>query len=115
MKFRERKSTDFLYIHLRDTDGLTLKELHVAARRSGKLTVDYHYIVQENGDVEEGRSRYEIAGNQLENHENSIYILVDSGDQGILSDAQRLSLHELMDSLHDEFPNMKSIVNEGGV
>lgn len=112
MKFRERKATDFLYIHLKNTGGLTLKELHRDARRAGKLTVDYHYIVQESGIVEEGRDKYVIAGNRMDYAETSIYVLVDVGDEGVMTDAQRLSLHELMDGLHEEFPAMKNIVNE---
>lgn len=112
MKFRNRKATDFLYIHLKNTGGLTLKELHRDAMRSGKLTVDYHYVVQESGIVEEGRDRYAVAGNQLENADNSLYILIDTGDDGLMTDAQRLSLNELMEVLHGEFPGMKTMIEE---
>lgn len=112
MKFRNRKTTDFLYIHMRDTGGLTMKELHRDAMRSGKLTVDYHYVLQESGIVEEGRDRYAVAGNQLDDAERSLYVLIDTGKDGLMTDAQRLSLSELMDVLNGVFTGMKTIVNE---
>lgn len=112
MKFRVRKDTNFLYIHLRNTGGLTLSELHRDSRRAGKLTVDYHYIVQESGLVEEGRRLHEIAGNQLENAETSIYILVDIGGSGKQTDAQKVIMKELIEELSELFPDAQLIISK---
>lgn len=110
MKFRTRKTTDFLYIHLRNTGGLTVPELRREARRAGKLDIDYHYVVQDNGAVEQGREQYVVAGYEFENSENSIYILVDVSEKQKLSDAQKVSLQELMDSIYATYPNIKTIM-----
>lgn len=109
MKFRQRERTDFLYIHFKNTGGLTLKELHRDARRSGELAVDYHYIVQENGLVEEGRQRYDIAGRTMENAETSLYVLVAVDDDGALTDAQRYAYGLLMEDLVGEFVGVEII------
>jgi hypothetical protein len=110
VKFRARKSTDFLYIHLKNTGGLSVPELRRAARKVGKLDVDYHYVVQENGVVEQGREQYVVAGYEFENSENSIYVLVDTGDDDRLSDAQKVALQDLMDSIYATYPNVKTIM-----
>lgn len=112
MKFRQRERTDFLYIHFRNTGGLTLKELHRDARRAGELTVDYHFVVQENGLVEEGRERYDIAGHTLENAETALYVLVAVDEDGALSDAQRYAYGLLMEDLVAEFPGAEVIKEE---
>lgn len=111
MKFRPRETTDYLYIHLKDTGGLTVKELHREARRAGMLSIDYHYVVQRNGDVETGREPYVIAGHRCENAETSIYILVDQGEKGKLTDSQKVSLQELLESLKGEYPGVEVIKN----
>ena len=112
MKFRQRERTDFLYIHFKKTGGLTLKELHRDARRSGELAVDYHYIVQENGLVEEGRQRYDIAGRTMENAEASLYVLVAVDEDGAMSDAQRYAYGLLMEDLLGEFVGVEIITTE---
>ena len=112
MKFRQRTSTDFLYIHFNNTGGLTLKELHRDARRAGELAVDYHYVVQENGLVEEGRGRYDIAGRTMENAEKALYVLVAVDEDGALTDAQRYAYGLLMEDLVGEFKGIQTIEEE---
>lgn len=114
MKFRERKTTNFLYIHFKDTDGLSLTELYREARRIGKLDIDYHYVIQGSGIVEEGRPNYVVAGNDLENSQEAIYVLVDMSTNGKLTDAQKLSLRELLDILKYEHPGVEIVeIKEG--
>lgn len=112
MKFRQRERTGFLYIHFKKTGGLTLKELHRDARRSGELAVDYHYIVQENGLVEEGRQRYDIAGRTMENAEASLYVLVAVDEDGAMSDAQRYAYGLLMEDILGEFVGVEIITED---
>lgn len=106
MKFKLRPSTDFLYIHLKDTGGLSVRELHREARKAGKLDIGYHYVVQENGVVEQGREQYVVAGYDLENCDRSIYVLVDCGENGKLTDSQKVSLQDLKDSIIATYPDI---------
>lgn len=109
MKFRERKDTHYIYVHLRDTDGLTVPELHNEARRNGELTLGYHYVIQSNGNVEQGRDQYSVAGRSMENAETSIYVLIDSRGKNRLSDCQIDVTKGLLDSLQTEYPKAKII------
>lgn len=107
MKFRSRKTTDHLCVVKSDTGGLPVPELQAEARRRGDLAIGYHYVVQENGKVEQGREPYAVAGHNFENPENSIYILVDIGDRGRLTDAQQVALTDLLDTLQGEHPQAR--------
>lgn len=107
MKFRSRKTTNYLYVVQRDTGGLSVPELQAAARRRGDLAIGYHYVVQENGVVEQGREPYAVAGHNFENPETSIYILVDIGGRGRLTDSQKVALEDLLDMLQGEHPRAK--------
>jgi hypothetical protein len=117
MKFRIRKSTDILYIHLIDTQGKTTMELQREVRRKGQLALGYHYVVQREGLVEQGREPYAVAGydlaNQesLENPETSIHILVDAkkGTRKPLTDVQKVALGDLKESILGEFPHIQII------
>lgn len=106
MKFKLRPSTDFLYIHLKDTGGLTVPELHREARKTGKLDIGYHHVIQKNGVVEQGRAQDEVAGYDLENCDRSIYVLVDCGENNKLTDAQKVSLQDLKDSIIATYPDI---------
>ena len=110
MKFKIRESTDYLYVHKRDTGGLTVPELRRVARKEGKLDIDYHYVVQDTGSVEQGRDEYVVAGHELENNDRSIYVLVDVGDRGRLSDAQKVALRDLISSIQGTYPDIKVII-----
>lgn len=107
MKFRSRKTTDYLYVVRKDTGGLSVPELQAEARRRGDLAIGYHYVVQENGKVEQGREPYAVAGHNFAHPENSIYILVDIGDRGRLTDAQKVALEDLLDMLQGEHPGAR--------
>lgn len=109
MKFRERKDTHYIYVHLRDTKGLTVPELHNEARRAGELTLGYHYVVQDNGDVEQGRDQYSVAGRNMEDAETSIYVLINSRGKNKLSDCQVDTVKDLLDLLQTEYPKAKII------
>lgn len=109
MKFKVRPSTVFLYIHCRNTGGLSAPELHREARKAGKLAIDYHYVVQENGLVEQGREPYVVAGYSLENCNTSVYVLVDTGEDGKISDSQKVALRDLKESITATYPNIMVI------
>lgn len=112
MKFRHRKTTNFVYVVKMNTGGLSVPELQAEARRRGDLAIGYHYVVQENGQVEQGRAPYEVAGHDLENPETSIYILVDSGERKALSDAQKVSLKDLLESLEEATQKTQLIIKQ---
>jgi len=111
MKFRERITTDFLYVLHEDIKEMPVKELSKVARREGKLHVDYHFYIHRDGTVEQGRDETVIAGYGLENSERSIYVLVDSGDVMQITDSQKLSLFLLTESLTCTYPDMNIIGN----
>lgn len=108
MKFKLRPSTDFLYVQLRDTGGLSVPELQREARKAGKFDCGYHYVVQKNGVVEQGREPYVVAGYDFENCDNSVYVLVDVADK--LTDSQKVSLRDLMESITATYPEIKTIM-----
>jgi len=106
MKFRIREATEFLYVHVQDTGGLSVQELQREARRKGLLGFGYHYVIQQDGTVEHGRKPYEVAGHDFENPNVSVYVLVDS-ETGELTDAQKVSLRDLISSLQGEYQRIK--------
>lgn len=116
MKFRIRKSTNILQIHLKDTQGKTAQELQREAILDGQLSLGYHYVVLKDGLVEQGREPYAVAGCDLagrimENPDNSICVLVDAR-MGRMTDAQRVSLADLKASIGAEYPNIKIITEK---
>lgn len=110
MKFKTRPSTDFLYLCFQDTGSLSVPELRRVARKAGKLDIDYHYVLQENGVVEQGREPYVVAGYELENCDRSIYVLIDCGTNGKLTDSQKVSLKDLQDSIIATYPDICVVV-----
>lgn len=105
MKFRIREATEFLYVHVQDIGGLSVLELQREARRAGLLGFGYHYVIQKDGTVEQGRKPYEVAGHDFENPNVSVYVLVDS--LGNLTDAQKAALRDLKSSLQGEYPRIE--------
>lgn len=102
MKFRKRKKTEYLYVKRVNTEGMSVESLRRQARRVGKLDVDFHYLVQANGDIETGRDFEVIAGYELANAEESIYIFVDIGNAAKPSDAQKVPLQNLIRKILQE-------------
>ena len=107
MKFKVRKSTDFLYILTQDIQGKTAYELRMEAMRKGELDIGVHYVIQKDGSVDQGREPYAVAQYSFRAPERSIYVLVDAGSLSDLSDAQAFALDELISSTQGEYPNIQ--------
>ena len=107
MKFKVRKSTDFLYILTQDIQGKTAYELRMEAVRKGELDIGVHYVIQKDGSVDQGREPYAVAQYSFRAPERSIYVLVDADSLSDLSDAQAFALDELISSTQGEYPNIQ--------
>lgn len=105
MKFRARETTENCCIVMKPTGGLSAQELHHAALRSGLLALEYHFVVQKNGEIETGREESSVAGHTLANPDVSLYILVDT--EGKLTDAQKVALRQLKETIKQQYPSIK--------
>jgi N-acetyl-anhydromuramyl-L-alanine amidase AmpD len=107
MKFKVREDTRFLNIYKENTEGLTTQELFIVARRAGSFSVDYHYLIQRDGNVEEGREPSVVAGFTYDSTRQAIVILVDASEANKLTDAQKVSLRDLKESISATYPDIK--------
>lgn len=100
MEFKKRLSTDHVYVVKKFLNDATKDQLYKAARRAGELDTGYHYILHNDGSVEEDRQPNTcVAQYDFENANTSLYILADC-KKGKLSDAQRL----ILASITKDFP-----------
>lgn len=107
MKFKLREGTKTLRIFKEDTEGLTVQELFRGARRLGNFDVDFHYLIQRDGNVEEGRESSVVAGYYYDATRESIVILVDACDTNKMTDSQKVSLRDLKGSIKATYPDIK--------
>jgi N-acetylmuramoyl-L-alanine amidase len=107
MRFKLREGTIALHIFKEDTEGLSVQELYRIARRSGEFNVGFHYLIQRDGNVEEGRDSSVVAGFDYDLTRKAIVIVIDAGETGKLSDAQKVALRDLKESISATYPSIK--------
>lgn len=95
IKFRKRPETIQICVVLRDLKGKKKADLFKEAYRCGEVDTGYHYIVANNGLFETDREIKAVAGHNLPECENSIYVLADTLGHNKISDAQKFLLNEL--------------------
>lgn len=112
VKYSDRKITKFIQFVCKDCRGQTLAELERQARKEGGLGFAYHFYIDNQGFVFEGRNRYAVAAPELPAYKTSIYVLIDTGDKAVtdvaskkklLNDMQHLAYDELLEGLTAEF------------
>lgn len=76
--------------------GMSLDEITKEVRRSGKLNLGFHYVLDDKGKLTKGIDNELFADPELDGSNNSIYVLMLSES---LSDSQRHTLTKLSDDL----------------
>lgn len=94
-KFKERLETKQICVVCRDLKGKRKKELFKAAYRIGEVDTGYHFIIYNNGLFDTDREIKAVAGYNLPECENSVYVLADTLGHPKVSDAQIFVLNEL--------------------
>ena len=107
MKFRERANTTFLTVVKTDIGGMTVRELFRIARKRGEFGVSFHYLVQDDGRIAEGRPLESIGGRDLDETEESIVVLLDS--KGKTSDAQKVALQDILEDSLMSYPTIEAV------
>jgi len=104
LNFRKRITTTKLIVNTLDTGCKSVGEYFCLCRKKGELDTGYHYFITEGGFIEADRNEEAIAGWNLPDNETSIYILVNGKS---CSDAQQVSLEELLSTLHNKYKDVK--------
>lgn len=94
-KYKERTETKQIIVCLKNLKGANKQKLFKAAYRNGELDTGYHILLFNNGLFENDREIRAVAGYNLPECENSIYVLADTLGHKKISDAQFHVLNEL--------------------
>jgi hypothetical protein len=98
MKFRDRLTTAFLQVVFKETQANSIHELRSEARRKGDLDVDFHFIIQKDGTVEEGRAESAVGHYSLEDPERTLSVFVNAPNARKMTDAQKYSYLKLLET-----------------
>lgn len=98
-KYKEREDTKQICVVCKNLKGKRKAELFKAAYRSGEMDTGYHFILYNNGLFETDREIKVVAGYNLPESENSVYVLADTLGHPKVSDAQKFVLNELQANL----------------
>ena len=108
-QIRKRHNTLYCYITHKDMTDLRLVDIDKKARQEGNLQQPYHFYIKRNGIQEDGRPVEVFAGHELENPTQSIHILLDTKPHKKPSDAQRLTLSNLVTMITAAYPKITFI------
>lgn len=103
IKFKKRKSTDAIVVVEQNIANAPVNDLRVQAKRLGDFDIGYHYVVYQDGCIGRGRDEDAPAGHTFPNCDTSIYVLVDIGNAGEVSDAAKKAL----DYIQGIYPDVK--------
>lgn len=92
LKFKQRKSTDAIIVVEKNIANASVNDLRAEAKRLGDFDIGYHLIVYQDGALGYGREMTAPAGHDLPHCDTSLYVLVDVGNEGKISDAQKKAL-----------------------
>lgn len=101
MEFKKRTITTSIRVVKQNLNGLDKEALYKKARRLGEFDTGYHFIIHNDGNLEEDRPIDAVAQWNFEEYETSLYVLADTA--GKLSDAQRLVLR----GITEQYPDAK--------
>lgn len=99
MEFKKRLTTTAIRLVKQNLNGLDKEALYKKARRQGEFDTGYHFIIHNDGTLENDRHIEAVAQWSFEDYESSLYVLVDT--TGKLSDAQRLVLRGIAEKYPD--------------
>lgn len=103
LKFKKRKSTDNIIVVERNIANAPVNDLRVEAKRLGDFDIGYHFVVYQDGAIGVGRQEDAPAGHNLPKCDTSLYVLVDIGNVGDVSDAAKKAL----DYIQRKYPDAK--------
>lgn len=95
IKFRKRDKTTQICVVLKNLKGKNKEAIFKEAYRNGEFDTGYHLILSHNGLFEADREIRAVAGHNMPESENSIYVLADTLGHEKISDAQKFMLSEL--------------------
>ena len=96
--FKTREATDGIRLHFQPTkESLTVQELEKQAKRDGKFSLGFHFILRKNGEVEKGIDIDMLADPVLAGAATAVYVLVETAQ---LNDAQQNALKKLTHTLN---------------
>lgn len=95
MKFKQRTTTSFIHVDMRNLKGANAEKLFKQARRCGELDTGYHYILNNTGIFEKDREEKAIAQHNFPDYDTSLYVLADTNNLGKLNDAQNAAMRYL--------------------
>lgn len=95
MKFRQRVSTEYIHVDLKNLKGQGVDKLFKQARRDGEFDTGYHYILSNTGLFETDREEGAVAQHDYPDYDSSLYILADTDGLDKLNDAQNAALRDI--------------------
>ena len=96
MKFKQRESTQFIHVDMKNLKGAGVEKLFKEARRNGELDTGYHIILSNTGLCETDREKGAVAQYNFPDANCSLYILADTGKIDKLNDAQNAALRQVL-------------------
>lgn len=95
-KFRERtKELSTLSVTLRDFEGRSFQEVYQDEIKKGEFDVPFHYYIDRDGAIHEGRKECMIASTDLPLHDTAIHVYVDAPTFGGTTKEQRAAIKEI--------------------
>lgn len=103
MRFKQRTTTSFIHVDMRDLKGANAEKLFKQARRNGELDTGYHYILSNTGIFEKDREENAVAQHNFPDSDTSLYVLADTDKLNRLNDAQNAAMRYL----YGKYPSAK--------
>lgn len=91
--FREHNGLRYLHFTLVDYGGMTFEEVYQECLRQGELDVPFHYFIDSDGLVHEGRLDSVVASSSLVRH--AVHVFIDAERKEKLTEQQRLSMDDI--------------------
>lgn len=104
IKLKSREETTKVNVVFKNHEGKTWKELQKHSLRAGYLVFPYHYFIDDEGIVYEGRPLEAVPSHDFE--PSSINILVDNTYPERINVLQKASLDSVLKTIHDEYPDI---------
>lgn len=107
LEFIKRRSTHYLYIVPSGQPHMSFEETYREAIRNGEFDTGYHFFIDNMGVITEDRNVESIAGNNWENYNCAVYVLIEAESKP--NDCQKMAINELQTYLEGQYGTLEVI------
>lgn len=112
LDFQKRKNTKYLYLCYKDLQGFSFNAYLNDKQCQGEYDTGYHFFIARNDVYMSDRDYLAVAGHDLENNTEAVYVLIDLPADDKLTDNQRYNTTKIINKVRSDYGKDIKIIKE---